>query len=56
MEVTIPCELYGTITNVPEELEDNIIKGLKFVKRLGQNRNRGIGRCSITIVNEGGTK
>jgi CRISPR/Cas system CSM-associated protein Csm3 (group 7 of RAMP superfamily) len=56
IEVTIPCELYGTIKDVPEKLENTIIKGLKFVKRLGQNRNRGLGRCSITIVNEGGTK
>ncbi|KAA6340949.1 hypothetical protein EZS27_011218 [termite gut metagenome] len=56
IEVTIPCELYGKIIDVPEELEINIIKGLRFIKRLGQNRNRGLGRCSITIINEGGTK
>jgi hypothetical protein len=27
---------------------------LKYIKRLGQNRNRGLGRC--TIQEEGGEK
>jgi CRISPR/Cas system CSM-associated protein Csm3 (group 7 of RAMP superfamily) len=54
MEVCVPCKLYGQILDVPDETsKEIIIKGLKFIKRLGQNRNRGLGRCSISIV-EGG--
>ena len=57
MQVTIPCELEGEILFVLEELEgenilvleDKIINGLSFIKRLGQNRNRGLGRCIITV-------
>jgi CRISPR/Cas system CSM-associated protein Csm3 (group 7 of RAMP superfamily) len=55
MEVCVPCKLYGTILDVPDEdtSKDILIKGLKYIKRLGQNRNRGLGRCLISIV-EGG--
>ena len=55
MEVTVPCTLEGNILNVPESLADDIIDALKYIKRLGQNRNRGLGRCSIT-AEKGGTK
>lgn len=50
MEVTVPCELYGEILNVPAENLDDIENALKYIKRLGQNRNRGLGRCDISIV------
>jgi CRISPR/Cas system CSM-associated protein Csm3 (group 7 of RAMP superfamily) len=48
METVIPCELHGSIREVPESIEENIKDGLKFIKRLGVNRNRGLGRCQIT--------
>jgi len=69
MEVTIPCELVGEILFVPDrffvknqtgEMEasgfgERLVEGLKFIKRLGQNRNRGLGRCSFEIIKiEGG--
>lgn len=47
MEVIVPCTLQGMIKNVPSELVSDIIDGLKFIKRLGVNRNRGLGRCQI---------
>jgi CRISPR/Cas system CSM-associated protein Csm3 (group 7 of RAMP superfamily) len=50
MEVTVPCELKGEILDVPDNFADLMEKGLKFIKRLGQNRNRGLGRCQITII------
>ena len=65
MEVTIPCELTGEIMYVPDSyFEKNeetgkitgvgfgkiLEDGLKFIKRLGQNRNRGLGRCSFEII------
>lgn len=47
IEVIVPCTLQGTIKNVPSELKSDIIDGLKYIKRLGVNRNRGLGRCQI---------
>ena len=51
MEVVIPCVLQGDILNVPDEMADLMILGLKFIKRLGQNRNRGLGRCAFHMLN-----
>lgn len=48
MEVVVPCALHGEILNVPEEIADEIIQSFGFIKRMGQNRNRGLGRCTIT--------
>ena len=50
METTVPCELEGEILEVPDDFDQVVEKGLKFVKRLGQNRNRGLGRCIITVT------
>lgn len=52
MEVTIPCVLTGEILNVPKGVEMLMINGLSFIKRLGQNRNRGLGRCVFRVTNE----
>jgi CRISPR/Cas system CSM-associated protein Csm3 (group 7 of RAMP superfamily) len=56
MEVTVPCTLEGEILDVPKNFTETMERGLKFIKRLGQNRNRGLGRCSISIIKEGGSK
>ena len=50
METVIPCELAGTIYNVDEKYVDDLSKCLKYIKRLGQNRNRGLGRCKFEVV------
>ena len=50
MQVTIPCELTGEILDVPDDYLDLFNDALSFIKQLGQNRNRGLGRCSIEIV------
>jgi len=54
MEICVPCELEGFIENLPDEYFEIMENGLKFIKRLGQNRNRGLGRCQITIIEKGG--
>lgn len=56
MEATIPCVLKGEILYVPEELEQLMTDGLSFIKRLGQNRNRGLGRCVFKVkeIEKGG--
>lgn len=56
IQVVVPCVLEGTILNVPEGMDGCIAKGLKMIKRLGHNRNRGLGRCQIEIMTEGGSK
>ena len=55
MQVVVPCTLEGEIIDVPDTMKDLIYDGLYFIKRLGQNRNRGLGRCQITIE-EGGAQ
>lgn len=50
MQSVVPCELRGYIENVPSDSKNLVINALKMIKRLGQNRNRGLGRCDIRIV------
>lgn len=49
IEVVVPLTLFGTI-----ECEDghkaDLLKCMKFIKRLGIERNRGLGRCEMTEV------
>lgn len=48
VEVCAPCVLHAYISNVPNEMVGLITDGMKFIKRMGVNRNRGLGRCTIT--------
>ena len=46
IEVVIPIELEGKILDIPSQHEyDILIHGLSKIKRMGLNRNRGLGRC-----------
>jgi CRISPR/Cas system CMR subunit Cmr4 (Cas7 group RAMP superfamily) len=45
IEVVIPITLYGTIEDIKDK--DKILKALKLIKRVGLNRNRGLGRCEV---------
>ena len=51
MQTTIPCVLEAEISNVNEEYKDQIEACFKWIKRLGQNRNRGLGRCQFEMIN-----
>ncbi len=53
IEVVVPCILYGEIIDVPENMAEEIINAFKYIKRLGQNRNRGLGRCTISMEKGG---
>ncbi len=46
-EVVVPCTLYADITGVPENIHEILTKSFGLIKRLGQKRNRGLGRCDI---------
>lgn len=56
IEVAIPLTLYGKIIGVNSSWQfyEDLIKCMKYTKRLGVGRNRGLGRCHISIVEEGG--
>ena len=49
-EVVIPCILSGLIFGIPtEEARNSIIQSLSYIKSIGLHRNRGFGRCIITV-------
>lgn len=50
IEVVIPLSLYGEIDNI-ESKEDftKLATALKMIKRMGLNRNRGLGRCEFIV-------
>ena len=50
IEVAIPLVLFGTIECESDEHKNAILKCMKFIKRLGMERNRGLGRCEISEV------
>lgn len=50
METTIPCRLEATILNVEETYLPELHRCMMWVKRLGQNRHRGLGRCIIQPI------
>jgi CRISPR/Cas system CSM-associated protein Csm3 (group 7 of RAMP superfamily) len=53
MEVCVPLELHGEIVHTedftPEE-RAMLEKAIKWTRALGSNRNRGLGRCQIQII------
>jgi hypothetical protein len=52
IEVVVPLALQGKITDIPQEHIEKITKALKMIKRMGLNRNRGLGRCEFIIREE----
>jgi hypothetical protein len=50
IEVVIPISLQGEILDIPTQDDyDKLSNALKMIKRMGLNRNRGLGRCGFTI-------
>ena len=52
IETVVPCTLKGEINNVPDGGEELLRKAMQMIKRMGTGRNRGYGRCMISIINE----
>lgn len=48
-EVVVPCELQGQILNVDDSLAEEVKQAMRMIKRLGVDRNRGLGRCDFII-------
>lgn len=49
LEVSVPLVLYATIEDFPSHYQEQLNYCLKWVKQMGINRNRGLGRCQFTI-------
>jgi len=50
IEVVIPITLQGEILDIPSQEDcDKLSKALKMIKRMGLNRNRGLGRCEFNM-------
>lgn len=47
MEAVVPCTMEGTIYGVEDDMADIIVKCMGYVKRMGQSRTRGLGRCDF---------
>ena len=52
IETVVPCKLEGKILHVSDEGIILLKQAMSFVKRMGTGRNRGYGRCKITIKEE----
>ena len=52
IQVTVPLTLYGKITDFPaaEDYRQQLEYCMQWVKKLGLNRTRGLGRCEWTII------
>lgn len=54
IETVIPVSLYARIASIPDTTQHTefLEMCMKYTKRLGVGRNRGLGRCDISIVKE----
>lgn len=52
LEVTIPLSLYAQIVDFPNDAasKNQLEHCLNWIKQLGLNRNRGLGRCHLSII------
>lgn len=50
IQTVVPCTLYATVMNVPDDICEILTKSLGLIKRIGVNRNRGLGRCQLSII------
>lgn len=49
LETVVPCELQGMILNIDKNIVEEVQNALRMIKRIGVNRNRGLGRCCFQI-------
>lgn len=50
IETVVPCTLDGQIKNLPDEGRELIEQAMQMVKRIGTGRNRGYGRCFVSVI------
>lgn len=52
IETVVPCDMFGEITDIPDDIVEEFKESLQLIKRLGVNRNRGLGRCKFTVMEQ----
>ena len=52
IETVVPCKLEGEILNIPDGAEHILEDAMRYIKRMGTGRNRGYGRCKISVRKE----
>ena len=52
IEVVVPLSLHGEVRDLSDELVEDTIKSFSLIKRMGLNRNRGLGRCEFSVKGE----
>lgn len=52
IETVVPCKMEGEILNIPDGAEHILEDAMHYIKRIGTGRNRGFGRCKISIRKE----
>lgn len=50
IEIVVPLTLYAEIEHCEDK--DKMIQAMKMVKRMGLNRNRGLGRCRFDVIGD----
>lgn len=50
LEVAIPVILYASIEHFPSHYEQELEYCMAWIKEMGQNRNRGLGKCKFSII------
>jgi CRISPR/Cas system CSM-associated protein Csm3 (group 7 of RAMP superfamily) len=51
MQVSIPLELYAEVIDLPVEYQKQMEYCFSWVKKMGLNRSRGLGRCVLSTIN-----
>lgn len=52
IETVVPCTLYGSISGIDGTDEKMLTEAMMYIKRMGTGRNRGYGRCKLSIGKE----
>lgn len=52
LEVAIPLTLYASVEHFPDEegYEEQLLYCFQWIKRMGLNRSRGLGRCQFSMT------
>jgi len=53
IQVSIPLELYAEVIDLPNEYKIQLENCFSWVKKMGLNRSRGLGRCKIETIKIG---
>lgn len=56
IEVTVPIPVFFSIQNLEEKHKAKIQQCLRFLRRIGTGRTRGLGRCTLEPVESEGRK